>query len=64
MKAKTFKNCKCGGVAERVKIYSSKRYDCFIRCRECGHETQVYVSTQGAERDWNRWREKDETEND
>ena len=54
MKENELKPCKCGGKAEKVKLYSKNRYDCFFRCDNCGYETKVYVSTQGAKNAWNR----------
>ena len=48
------KLCPCGGKPEVIKLYESKRYDCFIRCPECGYEGRLYVSKQGAVRAWNR----------
>lgn len=44
----------CGGDPEVVKLFPSKRYDCFIRCKKCGYETLAYVSKQGAVKAWNR----------
>ena len=44
----------CGGEAEVVKLFTAKRYDCFIRCTWCGRETKVYTSKQNAANAWNR----------
>lgn len=48
------KPCKCGGNAVKVKIFSSKRYDCLYMCDKCEYQTKVYVSPQGAKKAWNR----------
>lgn len=48
------KPCPCGGKAEKIKLFSAKRYDCFYKCDRCGYETKVYVSPQGAKNVWNR----------
>lgn len=48
------KDCLCGGKPEVVKLFKSKRYDCFIKCTKCGHEGRLYVSKQGAVKAWNR----------
>ena len=48
------KKCRCGGEPEVVKLFPSKRYDCFIRCRMCGYEGKMYVGKQGAVRAWNK----------
>ena len=48
------KRCiKCGGEPERIKLWETKRADCFYRCRGCGRETKVYASNQGALAAWN-----------
>ena len=44
---------KCGGEAEHIKIWESKRSECFFRCKSCGRETKVYASKQGAVDAWN-----------
>lgn len=47
--------CKyCGGKGEHIKLYDSKRYDCFIKCTSCEYETQTYTSKQNAVKAWNR----------
>ena len=56
------KRCSCGGTPEVVKLYPSKRYDCFIRCTKCEREGKVYVSKQGAVNAWNREVEKENNE--
>ena len=48
------KPCPCGGKAEHIKLWESKRYDCFFRCNKCGFETKAYTSKQSAEKAWNR----------
>lgn len=48
------KPCKCGGEAIHIKLWESKRYDCFFRCNKCGYETKAYTSKQNAEKAWNR----------
>ena len=47
------KCAKCGGEAEHIKLYESKRGDCFFRCKNCGRETAVYTSKQNAVDAWN-----------
>ena len=64
MKETELKPCKCGGEAEHIKIFPTKRYDCFLRCKKCGYETKVYVSKQGAKRAWNRRADNGQTETD
>ena len=44
---------KCGGEAEHIKLWESKRSECFLRCKSCGRETKVYASKQGAVDAWN-----------
>lgn len=44
---------KCGGEAEHIKLWKTKRQECFIRCKGCGRETKVYASKQGAVDAWN-----------
>lgn len=44
----------CGGKAEWIKLFDSKRYDGFFRCIMCGHEGRSYVSKQGAKKAWNK----------
>ena len=44
--------CECGSTPKIIKLFSSKRYDCFVQCK-CGKETKVYVSRQGAVNAWN-----------
>ena len=51
----------CGGEAEHIKLFASKRYDCFFRCKKCGYETKAYTSKQNAEKAWNREREMGKT---
>lgn len=46
--------CKCGGKAEFVKLWVSKRYDGFVRCTKCGHEGRYYTSKQNAVKNWNK----------
>lgn len=46
--------CKCGATPEVVKLWESKRYDCFLRCPKCGRETRCYSSKQNAVKRWNR----------
>lgn len=46
--------CKCGGKAEFVKIWKTKRYDGFVRCTECGREGRYYTSKQNAVKNWNK----------
>ena len=46
--------CKCGGKAEFVKIWESKRYDGFVRCTKCGCEGRYYTSKQNAVKNWNK----------
>lgn len=45
--------CECGGEAEHVKIWETKRQHCFIRCKKCGRETKVYTTKQNAVKAWN-----------
>lgn len=45
--------CSCGNMPEAVKLYASKRYDCFVKCK-CGKETRVYTSRQNAINAWNK----------
>lgn len=47
------KCAKCGGEAEHIKLWESKRPDCFFRCKGCGRETTVYTSKQNAIAAWN-----------
>ena len=48
------KRCiKCGGEPERIKLWETKRADCFYRCQGCGRETKVYASNQSAVAAWN-----------
>ena len=47
------KKCKCGGEAEWVKLWESKRYDGFVRCTKCGREGRTYTSKQNAVKRWN-----------
>lgn len=44
----------CGGEAEFVKLFESKRYDGFVRCTQCDNEGRVYSSKQNAVKAWNR----------
>lgn len=44
----------CGGEGEVIKLFPSKRYDCFIRCKVCHRETKAYASKQNAVKSWNR----------
>ena len=54
VKKMTMNKCvKCGGEAEHIKLYDSKRYDCFFRCKGCGRETAVYTNKQNAIDAWN-----------
>lgn len=46
--------CECGAEPEVIKLYPSKRYDCFIRCPKCGKETKVYTSKQNAVKAWDK----------
>lgn len=49
----------CGGEAEFVKLFESKRYDGFVRCTKCGNEGRCYTSKQNAVKAWNNcivWR--------
>ena len=45
---------KCGGESEFVKLYPSKRYDGFMRCKVCGHEGRLYTSKQNAVKNWRK----------
>lgn len=47
------KCAKCGGEAEHIKLWESKRPDCFFRCKGCGRETAVYTSKHNAVEAWN-----------
>lgn len=47
------KCAKCGGEAEHIKLFDSKRSECFFRCTSCGRETKVYASKQNAIEAWN-----------
>jgi Lar family restriction alleviation protein len=44
----------CGGEAEIVKLFPTKRYDCFVHCTQCGAEGKAYSSKQNAVKAWNR----------
>lgn len=46
--------CDCGGSAEFVKLYETKRYGGFVKCPKCGRETRYYTSKQNAVKAWNR----------
>ena len=48
------KPCSCGGEAIWIKLYTKNRYDCFIKCLNCGKETRVYTSRQNAAKVWNK----------
>lgn len=48
------KLCSCGAEPEIVKLFESKRYDCFVRCPRCGKEGKAYTSKQNAIKAWNR----------
>ncbi len=50
------KKCECGGTAEWVKLWESKRYDGFVRCTKCGREGRTYTSKQNAVKYWNKKR--------
>ena len=50
--------CPCGGKATLIKLFDSKRYDCFVRCDKCGAETKLYTSKQNAVKAWNRLSQK------
>ena len=47
-------SCKCGGTAEFVKLWESKRYGGFVVCRKCGCENKAYTSKQNAVKAWNK----------
>lgn len=44
--------CECGAEPEVIKLFASKRYDCFVRCPKCGKETKAYTSKQNAVKAW------------
>lgn len=46
--------CTCGGSAEFIKLFESKRYDGFVRCTKCGKESRTYTSKQNAIKSWNK----------
>lgn len=46
--------CSCGAEPEVVKLFTSKRYDCFVRCPRCGKETKAYTSKQNAVKAWSK----------
>lgn len=46
--------CKCGGKAEFVKLWESKRYGGFVKCPKCGCESKAYTSKQNAVKNWNK----------
>ena len=48
------KPCQCGGNGKIIKMFPSKRYDCFIKCDKCGIETKVYTSRQNAIKMWSK----------
>ena len=50
------KSCVCGGKAIHIKLFDSKRYDCYFKCEKCGKETKVYRSKQSASKAWNERR--------
>lgn len=50
------KPCVCGGKAIRIKLFTSKRYDCYFKCDKCGKETKAYRSKQNAVKAWNEQR--------
>lgn len=49
------KRCaRCGGEAEFIRLFPSKRYDGFVKCTRCGNEGRCYSSKQNAVKAWNR----------
>ena len=52
--------CSCGAEPELVKLFEAKRYDCFVRCPQCGKEGKVYTSKQNAIKAWNRDNPRDQ----
>lgn len=48
----------CDGEAVHIKLFESKRYDCFYRCSKCGYETKAYTSKQNAVNAWNKGKGK------
>ena len=44
----------CGGEAKIVRLFTSTRYDCFVKCTKCDNESGLYTSKQNAVKEWNR----------
>ena len=50
---KKIPNCpRCGGESEWIKLWDKNRYDGFIRCKNCGHESRTYVDRKTAVKSW------------